>query len=217
MDYFINEMEDIKSNIEAVNDSCNDKNIEELGNKTFYRIVINKVKGADIDAFADSFEGYAFTVQGMYYEKAIGTMYSFLEYYRQITDIFYDMMTGVKGYNDFYKTIKDMLVNPEEKEYAYYSFVNKCCSICEDICDRYVYRNNMYGNILKEKYEAVLKSIDALFLERTYPNRSKVYKRMNGISRDTTTEERELYITLHNNIKEMAESLYTFGTSLGRK
>ena len=119
MDYFINKMEDIKSNIEAVNDSWNNKNIEELGNKTFYRIVINKVKGADIDAFADSFEGYAFTVQGMYYEKAIDTMYSFLEYYRQITDIFYDMMTGVKGYNDFYKTIKDMLVNPEEKEYVY--------------------------------------------------------------------------------------------------
>lgn len=217
MDYFINKMEDIKSNIEAVSDNCSDKNIEELGNKTFYRIVINKVKGADIDAFADSFEGYAFTVQGMYYEKAINTMYSFLEYYRQITDIFYDMMTGVKGYNDFYKTIKEMLVNPEEKEYAYYSFVDKCCSICEDICDRDVYRNNTHSKILKEKYEAVLKSIDALFLERSYPNGSKLYRRMNGISRDTTTEERELYIILHNNIKEMAESLYTFGTSFGRK
>ena len=217
MDYFINKMEDIKSNIEAVSDNCSDKNIEELGNKTFYRIVINKVKGADIDAFADSFEGYAFTVQGMYYEKAINTMYSFLEYYRQITDIFYDMMTGVKGYNDFYKTIKEMLVNPEEKEYAYYSFVDKCCSICEDICDRDVYRNNTHSKILKEKYEAVLKSIDALFLERSYPNGSKLYRRMNGISKDTTTEERELYIILHNNIKEMAESLYTFGTSFGRK
>ena len=217
MDYFINKMEDIKSNIEAVSNICNNKNIEELGNKTFYRIVINKVKGADIDAFADSFEGYAFTVQGLYYEKALDTMYSFLEYYRQITDIFYDMMVGVKGYNDFYKTIKDMLVNPEEKEYAYYSFVDKCCSICEDICDRDVYRNNAHGKILKEKYEAVLKSIDALFLEGTYRNGSKSYRRMNGISRDTTSEERELYITLHNNIKEMAESLYNFGTSFGRK
>ena len=217
MDYFINKMEDIKSMIDSVDNNCNDSNIAELGNKTFYRTVINKVKGADIDAFVDSFEGYAFIVQGLYHEKALDTMYSFLDYYRKITDIFYDMMTGKKGYTDFYTCMKSMLIDPEEKEYAYYSFVDKCCSICEDICDRDVYRNNTHGKILKEKYEAVLKSIDALFLERSYSNGSKLYKRMNGISRNTTAEERELYITLHNNIKEMAESLYTFGTSFGRK